>query len=76
MCIILNQEKIDHWVPLPSLKQTGNLLLQANIPEKMKVGDTVILQDQNGKIRISIYTGERTSQGSSGYLSQDYQEFK
>ena len=59
-------------IPLPSLKQTGNLLLQANIPEKMKVGDTVILQDQNGKIRISIYTGERTSQGSSGYLSQDY----
>tara|TARA_R100000995_G_scaffold84245_1_gene62344 strand:+ start:303 stop:1529 length:1227 start_codon:yes stop_codon:yes gene_type:complete len=58
-------------LPLPSLEKTGNVLLQANIPEKMDVGDTVILQDQNGKIRISIYTGERTSQGSSGYLSED-----
>ena len=59
-------------LPLPSLKQTGNILSQANIPEKMNVGDTVIFQDHRGNTRISIYTGENTSQGSSGYLSKDY----
>lgn len=58
-------------IPLPSLNKTGNLIAQANTQDKIEVGDTIILQDQNGNTRISIYTGERTSQGSSGYLSED-----
>jgi hypothetical protein len=58
-------------MPLPPLNKTGNLIAQANTQDKIEVGDTIILQDQNGNTRISIYTGERNSQGSSGYLSED-----